>query len=833
MKIPHLFLSFLAIILTASGAFAAAPNILILYADDLGFGDLGCYNETSKIPTPHLDQLAADGMRFTDGHSSSGICTPSRYALLTGRHHWRDFHGIVGAMGGSVFAPERLTLPEMLKDQGYQTAAIGKWHLGWDWNAIRKADAPRRGADHRHYDWNKSIPDGPLAHGFDYYFGDTVINFPPYAWIENDKLVKAPDTMMDNKLWPKIKEGNWECRPGPMVTGWDPYDNIPETTRKGVEYINKAGKNDDPFFLYFAYPSPHAPIIPNDEFDGKSGAGPYGDFVFETDHSIGQLLKAVADSGQADNTLVIFSADNGPEKYAYARDEKFDHWSAKPFRGLKRDIYEGGHHVPFIMKWPGKIAADATCDELVSQIDIFATIAAIHEVELPAKNAAEDSHNLLPLVTGKTDASPRTQHVHNTFDRAWAFRDGDHVLIQGKTGYHSGVKKEWEKKHGYPADNKADVELYNLKTDIGQRKDLAADHPELVKELQASLKAVRERGFSAPRLMPVAVDKTGQKAADAKPKHIVFLYGKRSHSSGAHEFKAGSHLLAKCLEEQDVVAVKTTVLPGWPADQLDVLDSADAIIFYNDATRIVGQGWEKVDALAKKGTGLMFMHYAVHPSVEHGEKYFKPWMGAYFKNGESVNPMWKAKIKPSPTHEAGNGVKPSETIDEYYHSLNFCADCGVVHEIGTATPTRKNLLTINNLWNPVGYENLGTELPLVWGFERKNGRGAGFTGGHFHHNWAYDELRQLVLNTIVWVAGAEVPEDGVPVRPITEDELNANLDDYGDKTVRLALPSPETRPKWDPNEVLTVEQHRKARKENPEWIKRKGEIIRALIVPVP
>ncbi len=483
-------------------------NILLIYADDLGYGDLSIQNETSKIPTPHLDQLARDGMRFTDGHSSSGICTPSRYALLTGRHHWRDFYGIVNSFGDSVFAPERLTLPEMLQEKGYHTAAIGKWHLGWDWAAIRKADAKptvrpddkrkRQAWSYDAFHWEKSIPNGPLAHGFHHYFGDTVINFPPYCWIEDDKVVTPPDTMMDTAKWKPIKEGGWECRPGPMHSSWDPYENIPVTTDKAVDYIKKQADTEQPFFLYFAFPSPHAPIIPNDEFDGKTEAGPYGDFVYETDDSVGQLLAALQESGQADNTIVIFSADNGPEKYAYARDEKFDHWSAKPFRGLKRDIYEGGHHVPFIIKWPGRTEAGSVCDALVSQVDIMATLASAIDYELPA-DAAEDSHDLLPLLaTG--EGKVRDHHIHNTREEAWAIRHGEWNLIVGKTGYHSGQNKAWEEKHGYSADDKAPVELYHIAKDIGQKHNVAAAHPEKVKELQALLAKVREQGHSAPRL---------------------------------------------------------------------------------------------------------------------------------------------------------------------------------------------------------------------------------------------------------------------------------------------------------------------------------------------
>ena len=477
---------------------ARKPNIVILYADDLGYGDLGCFNVKSKIPTPNLDQLAREGMRFTDAHSSSGICTPSRYALLTGRHHWRDFHGIVNAFGNSVFKPGRLTLPEMLRAKGYATAAIGKWHLGWDWDAIRKPGSKKNGNSPDDFDWSKSIPGGPLAHGFDHYFGDTVINFPPYCWIEDDKVVEAPDTMMDSKKWKAIKEGAWECRPGPMITGWDPYQNVPETTRRGVQYIHAQKSSAKPFFLYFAYPSPHAPIIPNDAFDGTSKAGPFGDFVNETDHSIGQLLKALKDSGQADNTVVIFSADNGPEKYAYARDEKFGHWSSSPLRGLKRDIYEGGHRVPAIIKWPGVTQAGVVSEALVSQIDIMATLASALGYTLP-DHAAEDSHDLLPLLKGEVEAV-RTTHVHNTNKDHYAIRNGNWLLVDAQSGYVSGGNKEWENRHGYPPDDKAKVELYNLKTDLAQKHNVAAEHPERVAELQARLKKIREQGHSAPRL---------------------------------------------------------------------------------------------------------------------------------------------------------------------------------------------------------------------------------------------------------------------------------------------------------------------------------------------
>lgn len=481
----------------AATTFADKPNILILYADDLGYGDLGCYNKESKIPTPNLDKLAAEGMRFTDAHSSSGICTPSRYAMLTGRHHWRDFHGIDNGFDKPVFKLGQLTMPEMLRKSGYATACIGKWHLGWDWDSIRKPGTPQKSKSHADFDWTKPFRGGPLEHGFDHYFGDNVINFPPYAWIEDDKVLAAPDITF--KTTPQAtKEGSWECREGPGRSDWDFYKVLPTLTDKGEEYIRSRKGNEQPFFLYFPLPSPHAPIVPNNKFDGSSQAGAYGDFVVETDDSCGQLLNALREIGAYENTIIIFSADNGAERYAYPRDENFGHWSSQPLRGLKRDIYEGGHRVPTLIKWPGLTQPGTECGALISQIDFMATLASSVEYDLP-ENSAEDSHDLLPLLKGEKQ-SVRTTHIHNTNPNNYAIRHGKWTLIDAKTGYLSGVDKGWEKRHGYDPDEKPPVELYDMEKDIGQRKNLAAEHPGTVKELQALLKKIREQDHSAPRL---------------------------------------------------------------------------------------------------------------------------------------------------------------------------------------------------------------------------------------------------------------------------------------------------------------------------------------------
>lgn len=485
---------------TDAGEDRRLPNVVILYADDMGYGDLGANNPTSRIPTPHLDQLAAEGMRFTDAHSSSGICTPSRYALLTGRHHWRDFHGIVGVLGPPVFQPGQLTLPEMLRRHGYATACIGKWHLGWDWDAIRRPGTPPKSLAHGDFDWTQPIPGGPLARGFDSYFGDDVINFPPYTWIENDRVAAAPDVTME-KPPGKPKEGEWECRPGPARSDWDFYRVLPTLTKRAEAFIRTRAGNPEPFLLYFPLPSPHAPIVPNDDFDGRSRAGGFGDFVAQTDDACGRVLAALRETGLDADTIVVFTSDNGAEHYAYARDERFDHWSSGPFRGVKRDLYEGGHHVPFLLKWPGVTTPASVTNALVSQVDLMATLAAAIDHELPP-DAAVDSHDLLPWLTGAVPAPPRTTIVHNTNPNQYAIRHGKWLLVDGETGVMEPKQRSapaaWVEKHGYPPEDGQPVELYDLTSDVGQRYNLAADHPQKAAELRLLLERMRRAGRSAP-----------------------------------------------------------------------------------------------------------------------------------------------------------------------------------------------------------------------------------------------------------------------------------------------------------------------------------------------
>jgi arylsulfatase A len=365
----------------ASAGESRLPNVVILYADDMGPGDVAAANPDSKIPTPHIDRLCREGTRFTDAHSSSGICTPSRFALLHGRYHWHKFHGIVNSFDQPVMDPERTTLAEMLQSRGYRTACIGKWHLGWDWQAIRRPDVKQKSDGQRHcfppdaFDWSLPVPGGPLAHGFDYYFGDDVPNFPPYAWFENDRIITPP----------------------------------------------------------------HAPIVPAAEFQGRSQAGGYGDWVAQTDAPIGQTLDTLEAKGLADDTIVIFSADNGPEQYAYKRVRVFGHRSMGDLCGVKRDLWEGGHRVSVVVRWPGRVPAGRVEPGLMSQIDVFATLAAIVGAEILA-GSVEDSLNQRALLTG-TGPSVRDTLLHNTNPTAYAIRHRDWLLVDAKTGEESKMPR--------------------------------------------------------------------------------------------------------------------------------------------------------------------------------------------------------------------------------------------------------------------------------------------------------------------------------------------------------------------------------------------------------
>lgn len=478
------------------------PNIVIIYADDMGYGDLNCQNPMSKIPTPNLDKLASEGIRFTDAHSSSGICSPSRFALLTGTYHWRRQHQIVGAFGAPFFKDSDITLAQLLKANGYTTACIGKWHLGWDWQISNtpSGEVEQWGQNVDYFlpediEWDKAIGGGPLDRGFDYYFGDGTINFPPYAWMENDRFIEIPTETMDiHNVGHPVKEGFWEFRPGPKVKDWNPYNVLPTLTIRVVEWLGERNM-EEPFFLYFALPSPHAPIIPNDEFDQKSSAGAYGDFMVQTDWVVGQVINALKDKGRENNTLIIFSSDNGPEAYAWERAQKYDHFSMGDYRGLKRDVWEGGHHVPFIIKWPGHVDPGSVSDELISQIDIMATLASIAGIDLP-EGAAPDSYDFSSVLKGQEYISPiRETIVHNTYKDIWGVRKGDWLYLNDSTGGHRKMPISFQELRGY-SNFITEGLLFNMEDDPEQRNNLFEQYPERIRELNELLEEYRKEGSS-------------------------------------------------------------------------------------------------------------------------------------------------------------------------------------------------------------------------------------------------------------------------------------------------------------------------------------------------
>ena len=328
------------------------PNIIYILADDMGYGDMKCNNPDCRIPTPNLDGLAARGTRFTDAHATSSVCTPSRYSILTGRYCWRTRlkSGVLSPWDPALIEPGRLTVAELLRHNGYSTACIGKWHLGWNWQTKNEEPA-NKGAAYGVYDadvryelgknidYTKPMQGGPIDCGFDYYFGDDVPNFPPYTWFEMDRLVTQPT---------EDKPADIFGHPGAMAQGWKLEAVVPQLTRRAVQYIEHAGK--EPFFLYFALTAPHTPIVPAPEFQGRSGAGAYGDYVCEVDWCVGEVMSALERAGIASKTLVIFTSDNGPENSAYERIREHGHYSMAHLRGLKRDTWEGGHRVPFIAR---------------------------------------------------------------------------------------------------------------------------------------------------------------------------------------------------------------------------------------------------------------------------------------------------------------------------------------------------------------------------------------------------------------------------------------------------------------------------------------------------
>lgn len=488
MKLNTFYMS--ASLLAMCGADAMAqqrPNIVFILADDMGYGDLTCYNADSKINTPNMDRLAADGQLYMDAHSSSSVSTPSRYSIITGRYSWRSSlkKGVLGGYSPALIEKDRPTVASMLKANGYTTACIGKWHLGMGWGTT---DGQQPAADGKNVDFKAPLKDSPVTRGFDYYFGTSAsLDMPPYLLLENDKVLEQPDIFLDGRGTVHPYQTG---RAGHGIEGRGPEYFLPALTDKTVEKIGEYSKQKNPFFIYFALTAPHNPEAPNKEFVGRSKAGRYGDFVLEVDHVVSRVVKALKENGLYENTLIVVTSDNGPETSAYKRALQYEHYSTAHLKGVKRDLWEGGHRVPFIVSWPKGVKKMGKVKTTVCLADFYATAADIVNYKPEAKEA-EDSYSFLPLMQGKVKTD-RICTIHHSGKGRFAIRKGDWVLIETRTGDDNrGKGKAYYEKRGYELEQN-DGELFNLAADPREFKNEYADRPEVVKELRALLDETRK-----------------------------------------------------------------------------------------------------------------------------------------------------------------------------------------------------------------------------------------------------------------------------------------------------------------------------------------------------
>ncbi len=478
------------------------PNIIFLMADDMGYGDPGSFNPDSKIPTPSMDALAARGMRFTDAHSGSAVCTPTRYGVVTGRYAWRSRlkSGVLSGYSRALIEPGRMTVASMLRNQGYHTAVIGKWHLGLDWTVTSepvswdegdKTVAFQGASDFAkpeglEIDFTKPVTNGPATLGFDYsYIIPASLDMAPYVYVENNACEK-PATAHE----PGRFDGPVFWRPGEAAEGFDFFDVLPNLTRHAVDYIEgRAQDPERPFFLYFPLPAPHWPWVPTEEFVGSSGAGKYGDFVVQVDAQIGLVIDALERTGQFDNTLFIVTSDNGAE-WDPEHIEEFGHHANHAIqRGKKRDAWEGGHRMPFIASWPARVAPGSQSDQTICLTDLMATAAEIVGLELPA-DAGEDSVSILPALLDVADGPLREATVHHSVDGTFAIRSGKWKFIDGQ----GPGSNQWEG----PQEGDPPGQLYDMEADRHEDTNLYEQEPEVVERLRSLLERYKSQGHSRP-----------------------------------------------------------------------------------------------------------------------------------------------------------------------------------------------------------------------------------------------------------------------------------------------------------------------------------------------
>lgn len=497
MKSPLLFPALLICAAVSLAAAAERPNIVVILCDDLGYGDVQANNPEGKIRTPHMDRIAREGVRFTDAHSSSSVCTPTRYGLLTGRYNWRSRlqAGVLGGLSPRLIEPGRATLASLLQAQGYRTAAIGKWHLGMDWVKLPGREVNAVGVETpeqvHNVDYAQPIANGPTTVGFEHFFGISAsLDMVPYTFIADNRVTAVPT---GDKTWPLHPGYPQECRLGPAAPGFEVENVLPTLARHAVDYIAERARARERFFLYLPLNAPHTPIAPTKEWRGRSGLNLYADFVMETDWAVGEVLAALDRTGLADDTLLFFTSDNGcsPSAKIDVLQEK-GHAVSGPLRGYKADVFDGGHRVPFFVRWPARVKP-AVADQLVCLTDVFATCADAIEARVPA-NAAEDSFSFLPNLLGR-GKSARDAVIHHTITGAFAIRQGEWklALCPGSGGW-SAPRDPEAVRRGLP-----DTQLYRIGgDDLAEQKNVAAEHPEIVTRLTRLLEQQVADGRSTP-----------------------------------------------------------------------------------------------------------------------------------------------------------------------------------------------------------------------------------------------------------------------------------------------------------------------------------------------
>lgn len=448
------------------------PNIVFIFADDMGYGDLKAYNANSQITTPNIDRLAAEGMRFTDAHAPAAVCVPSRYSLLTGQYPFLNNR----KYQEGFIEPGRTTLASVLKSGGYQTACVGKWHQG----IVDEKNPPA----------DTDLTGGPLDHGFDYFYGmPASLDIQPYYYIENKRPVMLPTDSIEAMEGTAPAEGKRKIqgpfyRAGKVAPDFKHPEVLDQFANKATNYIQDASAESAPFFLYLALPAPHTPWLPKDEFRGKSGAGTYGDFLMQVDAVVGQVMQSLADQGVDENTLVIFSSDNGPVWYP-ENVAQYQHNSVGPLAGMKGDAWEGGHRLPFIARWKGNIAGGTVNPNLISFTDMLATFAELTQTSVPSEYA-HNSISILPLLLDAAHAATRTNFVMRSSRGVYAIRQGDWKLVQAKGS--GGFMDSYDP--SLAEANPHEGQLYNLSTDIGESHNLYADHPDTVALLSTALQTL-------------------------------------------------------------------------------------------------------------------------------------------------------------------------------------------------------------------------------------------------------------------------------------------------------------------------------------------------------